>query len=88
MSMTGVEQERTSKLIACFSALEDAARSYRAVTNRPAVLVIDHAERLATKEHVMRDVLFAAQQWADRGLLRLVFVSSDDSLIMQLLGAP
>lgn len=82
----GVEQERSSRLGACLSALEDAARAYRAARRRPAVLVIDNAERLAAKEAVMRDVLFAAQQWADRGLVRVVFVSSDDALISHLLG--
>ncbi len=50
------------------------------------MLVIDNAERLAAKESVMRDMLFAAQQWADRGLVRVVFVSSDDALITRLLG--
>ncbi|EIE19695.1 hypothetical protein COCSUDRAFT_44528 [Coccomyxa subellipsoidea C-169] len=82
----GPEQERTSKLSSCLSALETAARAFRAARRRPAVLVIDNAERLAAKESVMRDMLFAAQQWADRGLVRVVFVSSDDALITRLLG--
>ncbi len=84
--VAGVEQGRSSRLSACLSALEDAARACRAAQRRPAVLVIDNAERLAAKEAVMRDVLFAAQQWADQGLVRVVFVSSDDTLITHLLG--
>ena len=52
------------------------------------MLVIDNAERLAESEPVLHEVLFAAQQWADRGLVRAVFVSSDDALITRLLGAP
>ncbi|CAL8471350.1 g10892 [Coccomyxa elongata] len=82
----GGEHERSSRLGTCLSALEDAARAFRAARRRPAVLVIDNAERLAAKEAIMRNVLFAAQQWADRGLVRVVFVSSDDTLVTHLLG--
>lgn len=86
LRVAGPEQERTSKLGSCLSALENAARSFRAARRRPAVLVIDNAERLAAKESVIRDMLFAAQQWADRGLVKVVFMSSDDALITRLLG--
>ncbi len=51
------------------------------------MLVIDNAERLADSEAVLREVLFSAQQWADRGLVRTVFVTSDDALITRLLSA-
>lgn len=85
--MAGGEHERSSRLGTCLSALEDAARAFRAARRRPAVLVIDNAERLAAKEVIMRNVLFAAQQWADRGLVRVVFVSSDDTVVTHLLGA-
>ena len=55
---------------------------------RPPVLVIDNAERLCASGAVFGEVLFAAQQWADRGLVRVIFVSSDDAVVTCLLGAP
>ncbi|CAK0785858.1 hypothetical protein CVIRNUC_009070 [Coccomyxa viridis] len=63
-----------------------AAREYKRRRRRPAALIIDNAEQLGQAQNVMRDLLFTAQQCADRGLLKVIFVSSDDAFISHMLG--
>lgn len=65
---------------------EIVAFRFACLIRRPPVLVIDNVERLAESASVMGEVLHAAKEWADRGLVRVVLVSSDDALITRLLG--
>jgi hypothetical protein len=59
-------------------ALKKTARAYKKKHNRPMVLVIDAADRVAKKD---REFFFTLQDFAkdcaDEGILRVVFVSSE-----------
>ena len=72
-----------TKLGTCCEALEAAARGYVRKKGKPAVLVIDSAELLAEHD-ALGELLEAAKGWADRGLVRMVLVSSDDAFVQRL----
>ena len=59
--ITGMEQERTSKLGSALSALQAAACDVKRHGRRPTALIIDNAEQLARTEDVLRHVLFAGE---------------------------
>ncbi|CAL5228312.1 g11418 [Coccomyxa viridis] len=80
------EQEKTTKLGSTLSALQAAASDFKRYKKRPAALIIDNADQLSRSEDILRHILFTAQQCADRGLLKFVFVSSDDAFIAHMLG--
>jgi hypothetical protein len=66
-------------------AIENAAPSFRKKYGRPAVLIIDSAERLAKHSPAFLAELQAyAKDDTDEGNLRMVFVSSDGSVLAQL----
>jgi hypothetical protein len=66
-------------------AITQAAFKFRRKHKRPAVLIIDAAERLAKKNPAFFEELqdFAKDR-TDEGILRVVFVSSDGSVLEQL----
>lgn len=67
----------------CLAYKVRAVCRYERKKNKPAVLVIDSAELLA--EHgVLAEILEAARGWADRGLVRVVLVTSDDDFVQRL----
>ena len=67
-------------------AITQAAIKFLHKHNRPAVLIIDSAERLAQENPaVLQQLQLFAKQRTDEGCLRVVFVSSDRSVLEQLL---
>jgi len=80
------ESASTNEPQATFSTLEDhlvaAAVKFKAKHKRPAILVIDGADRLARKDPAFLTFLQEfAKDVADAGILRVVFVSSDGSTL-------
>ncbi|KAK9844498.1 hypothetical protein WJX74_003264 [Apatococcus lobatus] len=76
-------REAKSQLDNTLEALTHAATRFQSKTGRPAVLVIDDASRLG-REDFWEDMLETATQWANEGIIRTVFVSSDDALIQSI----
>ena len=76
-------REAKSQLDNTLEALSQAATRFRRESGRPAVLVIDDASRLG-REDFWEDLLETATQWANEGIIRTVFVSSDDALIQSI----
>ena len=76
-------REAKSQLDITLEALAHAATRFRKHTARPAVLVIDEASRLRSQDF-WEDMLETATQWANEGIIRTVFVSSDDALIQSI----
>jgi len=65
--------------------LDQAARGYMKKHNRPAVLVLDATDRLATADaSFLKAVQEYAKDCADKGYLRFVFVGSEGSALSQL----
>jgi hypothetical protein len=65
--------------------IQEAAIKFLHKHNRPAVLIIDGAELLAKKNPAFLEQLqLFAKQSTDEGCLRMVFVSSDGSVLEQL----
>jgi hypothetical protein len=68
-------------------AITQAASKFRRKHKRPAVLIIDSAEILAKKNpEFLANLQLFAKQRTDEGSLRMVFVSSDGSVLEQLQG--
>ena len=66
-------------------SIKDAAIAFKKKRGRPAVLVIDSVELIAKKKpEFLADLQTFAKQMTDGGNLRVVFVSSDDSVLQQL----
>jgi hypothetical protein len=67
-------------------AITQAASKFRRKHKRPAVLIIDSAERLAKKNpEFLANLQDFAKDRTDEGSLRMVFVSSDGSVLEQFL---
>ena len=65
-----------------FHALKEAATRFHAKHARPAVLVIDAADFVAKEDsHFLEQLQNFAKVCADMGTLRVIFVSSDGSLL-------
>jgi hypothetical protein len=86
LAIIGSSPEAPSQLDTALEALGNAARTYRERFARPAVLVIDDAERLQRDGAEMEALLDAAGHWADEGVLRAVFISSDDAFVRWISG--
>jgi ABC-type oligopeptide transport system ATPase subunit len=71
-------QEPSATFRKLATPLLEAAGQYKAATNRPMVLVIDSTDILAKRDPLFLEELQTyAKDCADRGTLRVVFVSSD-----------
>jgi hypothetical protein len=86
LAIIGLSPEAPVQLDTALEALGNAARTYRQRFARPAVLVIDDAERLQRDGAEMEALLDAAGHWADEGVLRAVFISSDDAFVRWISG--
>jgi hypothetical protein len=77
--------EPMSTWSAVSDSIEEAATMFRKKHGRPAVLIIDSAERIAKKNPaLLADLQEFAKDETDGGTLRMVFVSSDGSVLAQL----
>eukprot|EP00884_Botryococcus_braunii_P020392 jgi/Botrbrau1/7036/Bobra.0165s0059.1 len=82
----GSQSDAPSQLDTAMDALASAAREYWRRYARPAVLVIDDAERLQEDPSQLQILMDVVDHWADEGIIRAVFVSSDDAFIHWLCG--
>lgn len=86
-AVAGGPPEPPSELDTAIEAFETAARQYFQQYDRPAVLVIDNAEKLA-REGPPLQLMDHVAQWADQAIARVIFISSDDAFIRWLSGPP
>ena len=89
-SLTGIRalpaKNDKEKLSRTLNAIEIAATKYRKLHNRPVVIVLDGIDKLKDRLPCCIDRLQEkAKLWADSGIVKMVFVSSDENLekIMQ-----
>jgi hypothetical protein len=76
------DKEPMATFLKLATPLLEAASQYKAATKRPMVLVIDSTDILAKRDPMFLEELQTyAKDCADRGTLRIVFVSSDGTAL-------